>query len=802
MSETETILEVNPETEAALKIPPKVNGADHDPNNSGVLDAAIKYNKLGFAVVPSFKKRPTLFGFPSLSILGLAPKELSFTENSDVSLVLGFNRYIAVDIDAGGDAARKIVEEHLGITPLVIRGRVGRFKLIYRLKFTATGGTAPHIALKNTAQSLFNLGEKLSESFGEDDDADQEHKVAKAAFRKELKRYTEGVGAFQYFKVVSEGGGIDIEILGYGRACAAPPSRHPSVGRYTWEQEPTAELVKAIPEVTLGQIDDLRIAINPSAIIKQAATPKASAPDGVIRWYDRYRANQLQRLDRVAPGDRNRLLNEVAFYIGQLVKLGLVNRDDVEQQLTDLAVKIGLEAKEAKSTIESGLGSAEHTHIDQPLWVEGHTKGRGKAQQFIPDVQSPLNVGAFLDWKGIKLKYNQFTNKTELFGLRPYTELDDSVELLIWRAADAVGFRVKKLFLRDCLQSLALENSYHPVREYLDALEWDETPRLDAMLHTYFGAEDTEYTKAVAAKTMIAAVRRIKAPGTKFDQLPVLEGTQGTGKSTALAILALKREWFTDNFALHLKSREIMEQTEGKLIVEIPELQSMRKADIDHVKALLSRSHDKARGAYAHYATEVGRSFVMFGTVNIDRMSGTCQYLKDVTGNRRFWGVRTGVINLKALERDINQIWAEAVYRERERDSIVMPQHLWAVAESEAEERMEIDPFESGLLHHLEDLEGKILVEDVWRLLGFTTAARRTTADIKRLGHVIRKMGWEHKMLRQKDGAKDNTKGNKRRYYYVKGKAPYKDLIVNSMSDGQLDVVVMQENIGSGVTPI
>jgi predicted P-loop ATPase len=172
------------------------------------------------------------------------------------------------------------------------------------------------------------------------------------------------------------------------------------------------------------------------------------------------------------------------------------------------------------------------------------------------------------------------------------------------------------------------------VCDYLDSLEWDGSPRLDKWLVTYAGAEDSSYVRAVGPLTLIAAVRRVRWPGAKFDELPVLESpTQGTDKSTAIRILAVKDDWFTDYLPLNAEPKVVIERTCGKWIIEAGELSGMRRGDIDKLKGLLSRSADRGRLAYAKFPSEVPRQFIAIGTTN------NREYLKDQT-NRRFWPVR------------------------------------------------------------------------------------------------------------------------------------------------------------------
>jgi hypothetical protein len=275
--------------------------------------------------------------------------------------------------------------------------------------------------------------------------------------------------------------------------------------------------------------------------------------------------------------------------------------------------------------------------------------------------------------------------------------------------------------------------------------------RLDSWLSSYLGADDSRYIRHVGAKMLIAAVRRVYHTGAKFDQMVILEGAQGTGKSTALQTLAIDPDWFTDNFALTDDSRKVLEQTEGKLIIEAAEMTGIRKADIEHVKALLSRTHDRARKAYGHFVTEVPRQFIFIGTTNGGAES---PYLVDPSGHRRSWPVKTGKIDLASLRRDVDQLWAEAVSREREKESIVLPPDLWDDARQEQEKRALEDPWVIALEDGLGDMLGKVLAEDVWTFMGKADKARPMGEPEPGQGHAEARLGAEEaRVLRQAEMA-------------------------------------------------
>ena len=205
------------------------------------------------------------------------------------------------------------------------------------------------------------------------------------------------------------------------------------------------------------------------------------------------------------------------------------------------------------------------------------------------------------------------------------------------------------------------------VIDYLNALVWDGVPRLDRWLVDCAGAEDSPYVRAASRAMLVAAVRRARHPGCRFDQMPVLEGPQGCGKSSALRVLAVEDAWFADFLPItDGDARKIIEATQGKWIVEAGELAGMKSSDSSTLKSFLSRSTDEARMAYQRDRTRVPRQFVIVGT------TGSSDYLRD-TGNRRFWPVRVVHFDLARLTEIRDQLWAEAAVAEAAGEAIDLP---------------------------------------------------------------------------------------------------------------------------------
>lgn len=237
---------------------------------------------------------------------------------------------------------------------------------------------------------------------------------------------------------------------------------------------------------------------------------------------------------------------------------------------------------------------------------------------------------------------------------RPWGEADD-VRCAEWLQRHEIN--VPPAVVGRSVVAVSRNIRIHPVRDYLEALAWDGTPRLDAWAVAYLGAEDTPLHRNMAALWMISAVARIMQPGCKADHMLILEGPQGIRKSTALKVLA-SEPWFTDELA-ELGSKDAAQQMRGIWIIEMAELDAIGQADVSRIKAFLSRTTDRYRPPYERYVVTVPRQCVFAGTVNPDT------YLRDETGNRRFWPLRCGDIDLDRLRCDRDQLWAEAVARYR-----------------------------------------------------------------------------------------------------------------------------------------
>lgn len=409
------------------------------------------------------------------------------------------------------------------------------------------------------------------------------------------------------------------------------------------------------------------------------------------------------------------------------------------------------------------------------------TTKEGHLRPSLPNTKVALNKLA------VECRYDEFKLRYLINGYQIENYVGEVSDPALLRLRELVhenfGFDPMTETVLTAVQTLANHARFHPVRDYLDSLVWDGTPRINTWLISYGGAEDTAFLRAVGERLLIAAVRRVRRPGCKFDELVVFESGQGTNKSQALQVLAVQPEWFSDDLPLGLSARETIEALSGHWIVEASELQGIRKSEIEKIKAFLSRDTDRARTAYARTVTEAPRQCVVIGTTNSE------QYLRDLTGNRRFWPVRVERFDLERLTRDRDQLWAEAALREKAGASIRLPEELWPAAALEQQERVAENPFAPVLDLVLREkdelvngewesgppLEGKLTSEDAWAAVGIRVG-QRTQQNVELLGYAMKELGWTRKRLRVGQSG--------RSYMYVKGQEPYRRIVVYPGEDG------------------
>jgi hypothetical protein len=351
------------------------------------------------------------------------------------------------------------------------------------------------------------------------------------------------------------------------------------------------------------------------------------------------------------------------------------------------------------------------------------------------------------EWGGV-LAFNEFALgtvalKATPWGIVPKGEWTDHEDRLAAEWLQRQGILVSVDVAGQAVQTAARDHAFHPVKAYLQGLQWDGVQRVDGWLSAYLGTADTEYARAVGSRWLISAVARIFRPGAKVDCCLILEGPQGIRKSTALRTLA--GEFFTDELA-DLGSKDAAMQTRGVWIIELSELDSLSHSEVARIKAFMTRTTDRFRPPYGMRLLESPRQCVFAGTVNHST------YLRDETGGRRFWPITCGRIDVEGLARDRDQLWAEA--KARFDAGCVWwldTAELVQMASDEQTERYEGDPWEEVIGRWTEDRPSVSISEVLERCLQ-KPQGLWTQSDKNRAARCLRFLGWER--YRERHGSR------------------------------------------------
>ena len=308
--------------------------------------------------------------------------------------------------------------------------------------------------------------------------------------------------------------------------------------------------------------------------------------------------------------------------------------------------------------------------------------------------------------------FNQLADSMEIKGEVPwkhptkYWRDADDAQLISYIDSRYGNFSARNYDI--AVTKVADDRSYHPIREMFESLpDWDKIPRVETVLIDYLGAQDNPYVRTVTQKALCAAYMRVYHPGIKFDHITVLNGSQGIGKSTLIAKLGMS--WFSDSLTLSdMNDKTAAEKLQGFWIHEIGEMAGMKKADLEKVKAFVSRQDDKYRASFGRRVTPHPRQCIFFGTTNSEN-----GYLRDITGNRRFWNVRVsgkGQFKPWDLSEDIvAQIWAEVKEIAAKGERLYLDADLEEYAKQEQRDAMEQDEREGVVREYLD-----MLLPDTW----------------------------------------------------------------------------------------
>lgn len=403
--------------------------------------------------------------------------------------------------------------------------------------------------------------------------------------------------------------------------------------------------------------------------------------DKLCNSFDLLRLHKFSNLDEKVSVDTP--INKLPSYINMIE---FISKD--EKVILELG---NSKLKQAKEDFKDLYNLNEDNN--ENIWItklEVDKKGMYKAsnKNIVTILENDINL------KG-KIAYNLFSNRTMVKGDLPWRSISDKVRGDIWQDSDDANLRVyiditygivAPYKINDGLAIIEKKNKYHPIIDYLNSNTWDKVSRVDTLMIDYLGAEDCEYTKSITRKMLVAAVSRVFNPGIKFDYMLVLVGRQGIGKSYIINLLG--REWYSDSLNT-VYGKEAYEQLQNAWILEMAELSATKKADAEAIKHFISKTEDSYRQAYGRRVDTFKRQCVFFGTTNEN------EFLKDRTGNRRYWPLMVGVNKpLKNLFKDlnkseINQIWAEALYLYKCGEKLILEGEVEREANLKQEQHLE-----------------------------------------------------------------------------------------------------------------
>ena len=571
----------------------------------------------------------------------------------------------------------------------------------------------------------------------------------------------------------------ELDVFGDGKQVVIPPSIHPSGKAYAWEEPLRAwdsvPLVKNfVPNKLVGARG--RGTVSPSGPFKAEDVDLLTLPlsekhfDLVVRGImgDEYPSrseatfgalNALVKLGLTdnqvlsIMSDPDNLISEKALEKGdreaavrwlapQLAKVredrvraagfdDSVLIDDLDEPLSDEDAA----AQEAElipwtqKLIRTKNGDVKPTHSNVYMILKNY----GKAQESDTDIYA----------------YDSFSHSYTFARAAPWHKDDERVgkelvdkddnEVLLWFSKEW-DLEVPVNVLQTAVSNVAHDNEFHPVRRYLSTLKWDGVKRVHKLFSHYAGAVgDEAYIEACGVKFMAACVARVMSPGCKFDHVPILEGLQGLGKSSFVHILA--GQWYSDSLG-DIMNKDVIDNMRGCWIIELGELASMSRAEVNELKAFITRQEDRGRKAYARRSESYPRQCVFVGTTNDH------EYLKDSTGGRRFWPINVFDIKFDALTADRDQLWAEAfeIYKSGEK-LYLEDASVREYAEGEQRARSETDFIAIKIRRVIQEepfTERLFSADEVWDAMAVTEGSLGKTPDRNtqiRIKNALRTIG-------------------------------------------------------------
>lgn len=591
--------------------------------------------------------------------------------------------------------------------------------------------------------------------------------------------------------------GEGLDTRGRGGYIVLAPSVHPSGAEYAWDAEcrPSRMAFAPAPDWLLEMLRR-STAVAPVTI----ARPNfAELPDTYAR---KALEGEFDKVARAGNGTRNDALNRAGYSLGGLIPAGIVSRGTVESTLTAAAAANGQLAEDGpaaiaaviRSSIDAGIAAPRTVEVRRPQGSPQYRRAQMKVvsqSDAIEEDDEPedreltrtsrgeikadsirnavLMLAADGKTRGLFAR-NDFTNQVMVTRRPPWTlnghqggALGDSDIAGCVQRLERRGLSISLSNAHAAIDFIASENHVHPVRDALNALQWDGEPRLSQWLADYMGAPSSAFVSTVAAKFMIGAVARIMNPGAKVDSMLILEGPQGLKKSTGLAVLATidGREYFADKLPA-LGSKDAAMELQGKVIIEIAELDALHKAEVSQVKAWLTQRVDRFRPPYGRTVIELPRQCVFAGTVN----PGAAGYLNDPTGGRRFWPVAVSEVDLAGLRKVTDQLWAEAVARWRDGEQWwIEEDEVLAEAREAQRERYDADVWADRIDKYVA-LRHRVRVVDVLTEELEIPKHLLTDSAKKRVASHLRFSGWSRRKWR------DPLRDRQPTWYFVRDDMP------------------------------
>ena len=373
---------------------------------------------------------------------------------------------------------------------------------------------------------------------------------------------------------------------------------------------------------------------------------------------------------------------------------------------------------------------------------KGNLVDEGMPKPTLPNLATILTMDP--RWRG-RIRYNEFAQVIELDGVAIQDQ--DEIAAVIWMA-DNYGLNAATNRLSEAAIHAAHQCPYHPVRDYLNRLQWDGEERIGTWLSDYMGAEALPVVSEIGKRFLMSCVARVMEPGCKVDTVTILQGPQGARKSTGLQALC-GPEWFGDT-ALDLRNKDALAMLRGRWIYEWSELDSLRRRDSSTVKAFIASQVDRYRPAYGRNILERPRQCVFVGTTN------EAEFLTDASGERRFWPVQVRTVDLEGIKRDRDQLWAEALTWYREERRWWLSEEMAGQLEVLQEHYKQSDTWAEALRAWVAmptQARGFELREAMEDGLGLETRDQHTS-NLKRLVNVLTILGCTKSKRRESDGGR------------------------------------------------